>query len=125
MLKKAEEIRKQITSGDLSAVAAQFSIPVDTARALSFRGRMGSLLGRDPVVFGALASMQPGQTSKPFEGRNGVYLVQLINRQEAPQSDPKMLQGQMANEFGDPSNMRIVPALQKQAKIKDNRIDFY
>lgn len=125
MLKKAEEIRKQITSGDLSAVAAQFSIPVDTARALSFRGRMGSLLGRDPVVFGALASMQPGQTSKPIEGRNGVYLVQLINRQEAPQSDPKMLQGQMANEFGDPSNMRIVPALQKQAKIKDNRIDFY
>jgi peptidyl-prolyl cis-trans isomerase D len=124
-LKKAEEIRKQITGTDLSAVAAQFSVPVDTARAMSFRGRMGSILGRDPIVFGAMAAMQPGQTSKPIEGRNAVYVVQVLNRQEAPQMDPKMLQGQMANEMADPNNMRIIPALQKQAKIKDNRIDFY
>lgn len=123
--KKAEEIRKQITSPDLAATAAQFGNNVDTARALSFRGRMGSVLGRDPIVFGGLANLQAGQTSKPLVGRNAVYVLMVIGRQEPPMFDPKMLQGQIANEISDPNNMRIVSALQKQAKLKDYRIDFY
>lgn len=123
--KKAEEIRKQITSTDLAAVAAQFGNNVDTARALSFRGRMGSILGRDPIVFGALANLQAGQSTKPLVGRNAVYVLTVIGRQEPPMFDPKMLQGQIANEISDPNNMRIIPALQKQAKLKDYRIDFY
>jgi parvulin-like peptidyl-prolyl isomerase len=76
---RARELRQQ--SGSLEEIAAKMpGLRVDTTGQFLFKqGAMG--IGRDDAVHGVLLSMKPGEVSRAFKGRNGVYVLQLVNMQ--------------------------------------------
>lgn len=77
--KKGESIASAIGSKDLSAIAAQYGVTVDT---ISSNPTLVSLPGgidREPKVVAAAASVATGSKSAPIVGNNGVYVVMPLN----------------------------------------------
>lgn len=127
---KAKIIRKKLeslgTSGDLNALAQKYGAGAfaSTANDVTFGAASIPGIGMDQKVVGAVFGLKQGQTSKPIEGVNGVYLVQVTGQTtpEAPadailktQRDQDVMQGQMQ------WTRKVEQALIEIAEVKDER----
>lgn len=126
-LKKAEIIEAKIKGDDLAAIAQQFSAKVDTASNVAFSNPfLPNNAGREPVVVAAGFGLEVGKVSKPIVGENGVYVVKLINKIDAPApSDIPRMRKEISGTMNSRVKFGLVPALKEITKIKDNRSTFF
>lgn len=127
--KKAAVITERIndSGGDIYQIAQDFNTKVDTNLNLTFSSRNIPGFGSEYQVIGEIFSMNEGEQSAPIQGNGGVFVVILDRFYEPPQTDDlKASKDQMLSAF----HMRIpgnpmFTALQKKAKVEDNRVLFF
>lgn len=124
--KKAASIGTQITGKDLNAIATQYSTSVDTTAEVQFTAGFLPGLGNEPKVIAQAFGMEPGETSAPITGENGVYVIKLLNKPvnsnpaNIPQLRRTIAGGVKAQLIGG-----LAQELRKDADITDNRSRFY
>lgn len=124
--KKAEIIKEKISGSSLEEIASNQNSSVQSANAVNLDNPTLPGAGREPAVVGTAFGMEPGQVSKPITGDKGVYVVELLNRNEAPEMDSyKNLADQETAQRRAEAAQRAFEALKEKADIEDNRAKFY
>lgn len=83
-------------------------------------------VGFDPVVIGSVFSLENGKRSAPIAGENGVVVLELQNKTEAPAiGDFTMFKTQLLNTLNNRGGYYITEALKEAAKIEDKRYKFF
>ncbi|MGL1887178.1 MAG: SurA N-terminal domain-containing protein [Reichenbachiella sp.] len=85
------------------------------------------VVGLAPEAVGVAFSMEPGETTEPFAIDNGVLLLQLVNKYDAPEvSDYEVYRSQVSNQRQSAMYYNgIDQAVRKLAEIKDDRYKFF
>lgn len=127
---KGDYLSKKINdfnSTNLTDLASRLSAKVDTARNLSFSARNIPGFGSEPVVIGKIFTLEPQQISKPIAGYNAVFVAKVDRFTPAPElTDFSAAVFQLRNSFESRVNANAyIRALEKEAKIEDNRLLFY
>jgi peptidyl-prolyl cis-trans isomerase D len=87
-----------------------------------------NLIGVEPMVNAMAFLTEKGQMTKPFAGRNAVYVLQITDRRKSEQPFDARAQMESLNQQ---NSYRIVSFMQnnallmENAKIEDNRIRFF
>ncbi len=83
-------------------------------------------VGYDPMVIGAVFSLENGKRSKAIVGENGVVLADMQNKTIAPAiGDFSMFREQLKQAQGSRGGYFITEALKEAAKIEDKRYKFF
>ena len=83
-------------------------------------------VGFDPVVVGAAFSLESGKRSLPITGENGVVIVDMTNKTEAPAVGMiEMFKSQLLQTLNNRGGYYITEALKEAAKVEDKRYKFY
>ena len=123
--KKAEKIIAKMKGGTLEAIAAANATTVQNAPAASVENSVLANVGAEPKVVGAAFGTPANKVSAPVEGNSGVYVVKAKSFTKAPKLpkyDEYVAKLKAANAQGAG---RVFPALKNDAKIDDNRLEFY
>lgn len=124
--KKAEIIKKQITSSNLDEVATQFGSTVQTASGVAFNQESVSGMGREPKAIAKAFMLDLNQVSEPIEGITGVFLVEPTYKPEAtPVTDIVAARQQVSSPIKNQVTSTLFDALKKKTDIVDNRNKFY
>lgn len=128
--KKASMIKEKINSSgssDIYQIARDFNTKVDTNLTLTFSSRNIPGFGSEFQVIGEIFSMNEGEQSEPIQGNGGVFVVKLDRFYEPPQvANYNVYRDQMITAFRSRMNANpMFSALQKKAKIEDNRLLFF
>ena len=123
--KKAEKIMAKMKGATLDAIAKANATTVQNAPAASVENSGLVNVGAEPKVVGAAFATAPNKFSAPVEGNSGVYVVMTKAVTKAPKLPNydeyvKKLKANAAQASG-----RVFPALKSDAKIDDNRLEFY
>ncbi len=127
--KKAESIIAQINSEDLSTIASQFEVSVQTASAVNMASPLIPGAGQEPKVVGAAFALEKDEVSQPVVGQKGVYVIKLTDRVEAPELPSyksaalRETQDRM-QKLQNPNNT-VIKALKDAKEIEDNRALVY
>lgn len=86
-------------------------------------------LGRDLKFMGHIASMEPGQISKPFSGMRSVYIVQLLSKSSIDEKTFKMQRDDLRKQSLPTKQNEFIQAwlekMKEKIKIVDNRDRFF
>ena len=124
--KKAEILKERITSENLQEIASNNNTMVQTANAVNLGSPTLPGAGREPEVVGAVFALEPGTVSKPIAGNNGVYVVELESKNEAPAMNSYQgIAEQETAQRRQNASQRLFEALREKAEIEDNRARFY
>lgn len=123
--KKAEKIIAKMKGTTLEAIASSNATTVQNAPAASVENSVLANVGAEPKVVGAAFGTAVNKVSAPVEGNSGVYVVKTKSVTKAPKlpkyddyvNKVKAANAQAAG--------RVFPALKNDAKIDDNRLEFY
>ncbi|MBC7523524.1 MAG: peptidylprolyl isomerase [Flavobacterium sp.] len=123
--KKATMIISKISGKSLEAIATANKTTVQNVPAASFDNATIPNVGAEPKVVGTALGLAVNKVSTPIEANSGVFVVKTKSVTKAtklPKYDDYVnkLKGNAAQGAG-----RIIPALKSNAKIEDNRVDFY
>ncbi|MDQ3142236.1 MAG: peptidylprolyl isomerase [Bacteroidota bacterium] len=126
--KKAEKIIKEMgTVSDLTGTYGPYEVPSDTARDISVLG--GFITGggdSETAVVAHVMKLKPGDVSKPLEGKQGVYILKLLDRRESGEFANKEVFRQFYSHIAKNTAMTyLLNDLRKKNKIKDLRYNFY
>ncbi len=123
--KKAEKLMAKMKGGSLESIATANKTTVQQAVDVTVENAALGAGGPEPKVVGVALGMAPNKMSAPIEGNMGVYVIRAKSVTKAPKL-PKYtdyvtrLNGNNASAAG-----RALQALKSDAKIEDNRLDFY
>jgi len=123
--KKAEKIIAKMKGASLEAIAKANAITVQNAPAASVENSVLANLGAEPKVVGAAFGTPANKVSAPVEGNSGVYVVKakaVTKAPKLPKYDDYVTKLKSANAQ---AAGRVFPALKNDAKIDDNRLEFY
>jgi len=82
--------------------------------------------GFDPVLFGAMMSVEANKRSNPIIGERGVVVADVQNKTVAPgMGDYAMFKTQLQQAQNNRGGYYVVEALKDAAKIEDNRYKFF
>jgi peptidyl-prolyl cis-trans isomerase D len=127
--KKAAIIKEKINSigTDIYQIAREYNTKVDTNLTMTFSARNIPGFGSEYQVIGEIFAMKEGDQSEPIQGNGGVFVVKVDRFYEPPQvADYKMYRDQMLNSFRSRLSANpMFTALQKKAKIEDNRLQYF
>ncbi len=124
--RKAAMIRNKSNATSLEDFATQNGASVSNASALSMQSTTIAGAGREPKVLGAAFGLKDGEVSEMIDGENGVYMVQVIKRTDAPVLDNYSAYSLSKKTINrNLVNNAIFNALRKAADIEDNRATFY
>jgi len=99
---------------------------VNSSSDLKMNATSMPVVGFDPVVIGAIFSLENGKRSKPIIGENGVVMADLQNKTIAPAiGDFGMFKGQLLQSINNRGSYFIGEALKDAAKIEDKRYKFF
>ena len=125
--KKAEIIMSKISGqSSLEGIAGSYGSKVDTARSASLSTGFITGVGAEPVVVAKALGLDANQVSAPIKGNSGVFVVQVMSKEEAGaaqnlesvrQQNTQMVSAQLRS--------RLITALRKNADIEDNRSKFF
>ncbi|WP_395067336.1 peptidylprolyl isomerase [Flavobacterium sp.] len=123
--KKAEKIIAKMKGTSLEAIAKANATTVQNAPAASVDNAVLANVGIEAKVVGVAFGSAANKVSAPIEGNSGVYVIKtksLANAPKLPKYDDfvNKLKANSAQAAG-----RIFPALKNDAKIEDNRLEFY
>ncbi|MCK9218907.1 MAG: SurA N-terminal domain-containing protein [Bacteroidales bacterium] len=129
-MKKADMMAQKMkqefaTVKELNALAAKLNTKVDTTL-LTFSGYNQSMISREMDVVGKIFTMKKGIPEGPLTGRSGSYYVIIDDVVDAPaKEDFSYERAQELQSFNQRIISSLYPALEKTAKITDNRLKFY
>jgi peptidyl-prolyl cis-trans isomerase D len=123
--KKAALIIAKMKGSSLEAIAKANATTVQNAPAASVDNAVLAGVGIEAKVVGTAFGTPVNKVSAPIEGNSGVYVVKTKSVTKAPKlpkyddyvNKLKASNGQNAG--------RVFPALKNDAKIDDNRLEFY
>lgn len=127
--KKGEMIVSDLTAKNISSMSSYadaMSGRVDSVRFVGFNTTRISGIGNEPKINAVASVSNVGQISSPIAGNNGVYVIQVTNKNEGTEEFNEATQMEAINtnnayRFG----YQAVQSLINKAKIEDNRIRFY
>ena len=122
----AEKITKEMaTTKDITALAYKLNAKLDTSM-VTFTGFNRSNIGRESEIVGKLFLSKKGELVGPLTGNYGAYIVLINDVVEAPGKDDFSYEKmQQMQNFNQRVTGNMYTALQKTAKITDNRLRFY
>jgi peptidyl-prolyl cis-trans isomerase D len=131
--KKAERLSDQMTAEmanakTLDEIAAALNTTVLSASRISFQSRTFGSTGYEPLISAIACNMAPNNISPPIEGNNGVYVVEVIQVNEAqiPEgTNLNMDRSYIERNKASRANIATFETLKEMADIEDNRIKFY
>jgi peptidyl-prolyl cis-trans isomerase D len=124
--KKGEIIAAKMAGKDLNAAASEFGVAIDTFNNVNFNMSYLQGLGNESTLIGKVTSLNEGDVAGPIIGISGVYMVKVIHRTEASiSSDIASFRRQLSNTSRGSIDSRLMEAIKSEAKIKDNRYNFY
>jgi peptidyl-prolyl cis-trans isomerase D len=123
--KKAEKIMAKMKGSSLEAIAKANATTVQNAPAASVDNAVLANVGAEPKVVGTAFGTPANKVSAPIEGNSGVYVIKTKSVAKAPKL-PKYddYVNKLKANAGQASG-RVFPALKSNAKIDDNRLEFY
>lgn len=125
--KKGELILEKIKNKSVEAVAAQYSVKADTLRNMRFnQSFLPNNLGSEPRFNAYAFKLKQGQTSKPFIGNGGVFVVNaLFVTTPNAATDLNQLKTTLASNMRMQVGSRFMPAFRKTAKVVDKRSKYF
>ncbi len=124
--KKAEIIKQKLNGDKLQEIAASQNQVVQNAKAVTLNNPTLPGAGREPGVIGAVFAMEAGVVSKPITGEKGVYVVELVSKNKAPERESyRNIAEQETQSQRQQASRQAYEALKKKAEIEDNRARFY
>ena len=124
--KKAELIKGKISGSSLEDIASSQGQTVKTASALNMKTPTISGAGTEPKVVGTAFALEIGKTSQPIAGNNGVYIIEVTKKTDAPSLESYLSYAtQTSTNQANSANSRVFNALKEAAEIEDNRARFY
>ncbi|WP_396145577.1 peptidylprolyl isomerase [Flavobacterium sp.] len=123
--KKAEKIMAKMKGSSLEAIAKANATTVQNAPAASVDNAVLANVGLEAKVVGTAFGSPANKVSAPIEGNSGVYVIKTKSVAKAPKL-PKYddYVNKLKANAGQASG-RVFPALKNDAKIDDNRLEFY
>lgn len=127
--KKAAQLIANVNSNpteNLDELAEKVKGTVKEVKGLTFSAFSVPNMGVEPKINGIAMAMEKGKTSKPIEGNNGVYVIQVVEKYQAEEANLNIavektnLQQQIKNRVAS----EIPAMLRKNAKIEDNRLTY-
>lgn len=112
---------------DLSAVAGQWSVTVDTATGSSMLQTFLPTGGSEPRVVGTAFSLTNGGISKPVAGASGVFVVKPLGAPQDPPAPPDLtlFRRQASSSAVAQVRMSLMSSWKKRSDITDNRSRFF
>ncbi|MEM6718561.1 MAG: peptidylprolyl isomerase [Bacteroidota bacterium] len=125
--KKAELIKQKYASATTLAELASASSNIEQqATALSMQSPTVPAAGEEQKVVGTAFALNAGQTSKLVAGKSGVFMIQLVSKEEAPAKDTYLAESNTIRVQRVSKALNSVSgALKSSAEIEDNRGVFY
>lgn len=126
--KKILETLNSINEQDFDAVAKKYGAGalVESAENLSLATGFLNAAGYDPLAMGKAFGTKVGQRTKPFVGENGVFIIEVTNKEEAPVvADHSQQKNQLQQGAESRASYMASEVIRKNANIKDNRAKFY
>jgi peptidyl-prolyl cis-trans isomerase D len=122
----AEKMTKEMaTTKDIAALANKMGAKIDTS-AVTFSGMNRSAIGREAELVGKLFTAKKGELLGPLTGNSGAYFAIITDVAEAPAKDDFAFEKmQQMQNFNQRVTGSMYSALEKTAKITDNRLKFY
>ncbi|MCL2596892.1 MAG: SurA N-terminal domain-containing protein [Paludibacter sp.] len=131
-IKKGEIIASQIAdkmkqNSDLHTLAAALGVEIKQATSVNFSSVTLGVGGeQEPAVIGKISTLKQNQISTPVAGNTGVYVVQITNQTDSVPdfNRTQTIQGmEMQKNYYLP--YMIWQSMIRNAKINDNRLNFY
>ncbi len=99
---------------------------IETANDISLATGFLTSAGFDPIALGKVFGLKPGQKTGVFTGENGVFIMDLINKTEAPKiADFTQNKTQLTQSLESRSSYLVNEAIRENAKIVDRRAKFF
>jgi len=127
---KAEQITAKLkgATGDLESIAKKYGAGalIETANDISLATGFLTSAGFDPIALGKVFGLKPGQKTGVFTGENGVFIMELINKTDAPKiADYSQNKTQLTQSLESRSSYLVNEAIRENAKIVDRRAKFF
>ena len=121
-----EKMTKAIQSTkDLNSLAQKFNTKVDTAE-IKFTGYGRTAISNEAEIVGTLFTQKKDMVLGPFEGNYGAYFVKITEVTEpSPKEDFTAERMQLLNAFESRVTNSAYQAIEKAAKLRDNRAKFF
>ena len=124
--KKAAIIKEKNAGKALEAFAKDNNTTAATASALNMKNPTIAGAGREPKVVGTAFALAQGSTSGMIEGENGVYIIEVTKKENAPALDNYSTYANALRLLNEGrANTSVYNALKKASEIEDNRADIY
>lgn len=127
--KKAEkyiqEFNTYLKLGNIKDISAKVNLPIMDASNISFTSFSIPGIGIEPKVIAASAFLPINKISPPIKGNNGVFVINVTERNVQSTIDVKQAQFQLMYDIQTRVDYQAFEALKKLANIVDNRILFY
>jgi peptidyl-prolyl cis-trans isomerase D len=127
---KSEQITAKLkgATGDLDAIAKKYGAGalVESASDISLATGFLTSAGFDPIALGKAFGLKAGQKSGVFTGENGVFIVEMINKTDAPKiADFTQYKTQLTQSLEGRTSYLVNEAIRENAKIEDRRAKFF
>ncbi|MDR1556367.1 MAG: SurA N-terminal domain-containing protein [Tannerellaceae bacterium] len=127
--KKGEKIAADLKSKNLSsldAYAQTIGATIDSVKFVSFNTTRITGIGLEPRLNAMISLTETGRLSEPVIGNNGVYVFQVINREQNDREyneaeEIRTIESSYSFRFG----YQAIQSLINHAEVVDNRIRFY
>lgn len=120
-----ERLQQEKESGkSLQEIAEGLEVEVQSASDIDFGAFQVTGAGVEPALV-ALAVFSPeNEVSDAVAGTNGVYLVEVTNKEEA-EVDSEQIKQQLARTLNSKVSYQLLQTIREEAEIVDNRANFY
>jgi len=120
--KKAKMIREKITAASVEEISKNQGQTPRTAAALTLKNTTLAGAGAEPKVIGASFGLQQGETSKPIDGKQGVYVITVTKVTEAAELDNyTSIMNRLNSTLRGALQGKVYQALENAADVEDNR----
>lgn len=127
--KKVEILKKKVTdakASNIDQLASKLSVGQLPFVNCIFANPNLNNVGNEPAVVGAISKLTVGKMTPPIEGNNGVYVAQAdLVTPAPPTKDYSMYAGMIAQRALQRLGVGLKQSVVDQAKIEDNRSNFY
>ena len=123
----AEQLNKDLASGDMAAVAQKYNIPVSDSVTLSFAGDYYMNRGVEGKAIGQIFSLSANKPAA-VSGNNVAYVVNVLDKRDGQASENLMLEKnylQNAVLGRDRNENTLFNYLVSELNVLDNRVRFY
>jgi peptidyl-prolyl cis-trans isomerase D len=123
--KLLEQLKEQKESGkSLEEIAEAVDGEIQSASDITFNSFQVTGAGVEPALVSLAVYSPVNQVSEPAAGNNGVYLVQVTNKEEV-EVDKEQIKRQLVNSLNQRVSYQLLQTIRDNAEIVDNRSNFY